>query len=163
MKKTFVILLILLPPYLSFSLYFLDKYTFVSPIVYERNVVVRNDKHGSGFFAASRGNGSRLHQGIDLSAEIGTPVLAASSGFVVAASSSPGMGNFIVIRHPGNIGTVYGHLSRIYTAKGQLVRQGDIIGAVGKTGNANYPNMQPHLHFEVRKNGLPQDPMLYLQ
>jgi len=162
MKRMFLIFMIFLSVYLILSLYFLDKFTFLCPIAYGRDIFIRNDNYGSGFFAASRGGGSRLHEGIDLSGEIGTPVLAARSGIAVAVNHSRGMGNYIVIRHPDNITTIYGHLSKIYIARGRFVRQGDIIGAVGKTGNANYPNMLPHLHFEVRKNGVPQDPMQYL-
>jgi len=73
-----------------------------------------------------------------------------------------GMGNCIEILHPGNIVTVYGHLSAIYVSAGDFVRQGQFIGRVGKTGNANYSNIRPHLHFEVRKDGQAQDPLDYL-
>jgi len=73
------------------------------------------------------------------------------------------MGNFIIIRHPGNIITMYGHLFRIYVNKNAFVRQGEVIGSVGKTGNANYRDIQPHLHFEIRKNGVPQDPLEYIE
>ena len=103
-----------------------------------------------------------MHQGIDLFAEVGEPVLAVRAGLVISVKNSKGMGNYIVLRHNLSLVTIYGHLSEIYVRKNQLVRQGDIIGAVGKTGNANYRSMQPHLHFEIRKNGIPQDPLEYL-
>lgn len=163
MKKIFLILLIILPLYLLFSLFFLDKYSFLCPIEYTRYPVVRSDSRGNGFFAASRGNGSRMHEGIDLLAAINTPVSSARSGIIIAAASSRGMGNYVIIRHPGSLTTIYGHLLKIYVTKGQFVRQGQVIGAVGKTGNANYRDIQPHLHFEVRKNGIPQDPREYLE
>ena len=151
-----------MPVYLAVSLYFLDKNYFICPIEYKGDAVIRCDSKGEGFFAAKR-NGNKLHEGADFFAEIGSPVLAARSGRVIAARRSKGMGNFVVIRHPGNIITTYGHLQRIYVHKNAFVRQGEIIAAVGKTGNANYRAIQPHLHFEVRKNGVPQDPLEYLE
>ena len=162
MKKILLILLIFLPVYLLISLYFLDKSYFLCPIEYKDDIVIRSDSRGNGLFAAER-SGSRLHNGIDLLAEIGTPVIAARSGIVIAAQNSRGMGNYIIMRHPGNITTIYGHLSAIYVSKGNFARQGDIIGAVGKTGNANLRDIQPHLHLEVRKDGIPEDPLAYLE
>ncbi len=156
------LLLIILPLYLIFSLYFLDKRYFLCPIQYMGEIIIRNDSRGDGLFGAER-NGRRIHEGIDLFAPIGTPVLASRSGRVASARKNHGMGNYVVIRHPGNIITIYGHLSRIFVNKNQFVRQGQLIGSVGKTGNANYRNIQPHLHFEVRKNGIPQDPLEYLE
>jgi len=162
MKKILLFLLILLPIYLLIGLYFLDKDYFLCPIGYKRDILIRSDSRGDGFFAAER-NGNRLHNGIDLFAEIGTPVMASRSGIVVAAKQSRGMGNYVIIRHPGNIITIYGHLLRIYISQNNFVRQGEVIGAVGKTGNANYRDILPHLHFEVRKGGIPEDPLEYLE
>lgn len=160
MKKILSLLLIFIPLYLFLSLYFLDRDYFLCPIEYKRGIVIRNDSRGDGFFAANR-NGRRAHQGIDLWAEIGTPVLASRSGRVVAAKQNRGMGNFVIIRHPHNITTIYGHLSKIEVKKNEFVRQGEIIGRVGKTGNASFRDIHPHLHFEVRENGNPEDPMSY--
>jgi murein DD-endopeptidase MepM/ murein hydrolase activator NlpD len=162
MKKLLLLLLILLPVYLFFSLYFTDKYYFLCPIDYKNSIVIRSDGMGDGFFASSR-SGGRLHQGVDLFAEIGTPVLASRSGMVVRAERNKGMGNFIIIKHPGNLVTIYGHLSQIYVRPRHFVRQGEVIGAVGKTGNANYSNIQPHLHLEVRQGSIAQDPLEYLE
>ncbi len=163
MKKILLfLLLIIMPVYLSVSLYFLDKDYFICPIEYNGDAVIRCDSRGDGFFAAKR-NGNRTHQGIDFFAEIGNPVLAARSGRVIAATKNRGMGNYIIIRHPGNTITIYGHLSQIYVYRNQFVKQGEAIGSVGKTGNAKYRDVQPHLHFEVRKNGVPQDPLEYLE
>ena len=162
MKKILLFLLILLPIYLLMSLCFLDKHYFLCPIEYKRDIVIRSDMHGDGFFAANR-HGRRVHRGIDLFAAIGTPVLASRSGKVIAAKENQGMGKYIVIKHPDSIITIYGHLSEIYVGKNKFVRQGEVIGSVGKTGNAAFRGIQPHLHFEVRKNGIPQDPLEYLE
>jgi murein DD-endopeptidase MepM/ murein hydrolase activator NlpD len=162
MKKLLIFLLIILSIYLLISLYYLDKYYFLCPIAYERDFAIRADNKGSGFFGAKR-KGRRHHQGIDLFAQIGTPVFASRFGIVIEATKNHGMGNYVKIRHFDNIITLYGHLSKIYVIRYQLVRQGQIIGLVGKTGNANHHQIQPHLHFEVRKKGIPQDPLRYLK
>lgn len=157
-----MLLLIIFPVYIFVSLYSMDKYYFLCPIQYKGNIIIRSDGWGDGFFA-SRRNGRRVHEGIDLLAEIGTPVLAVRTGMVAAATKSRGMGNYVILRHPGGVVTIYGHLSSIAVRRMEFVRQGDVIGAVGRTGNANYSGIQPHLHFEVRKNGIPDDPLNYLE
>ena len=162
MKKIFLFLLIILPIYFLISLYFLDRVYFLCPIEYKRDIIIRSDNRGNGFFGAER-NGKRIHQGLDLFAEIGTPVLASRSGRVAAAAQNNGIGKFVIIKHPDSIVTIYGHLSEIFVKKNQFVRQDEIIGSVGKTGNANFRDIQPHLHFEVRKKGVPWDPLEYLQ
>jgi murein DD-endopeptidase MepM/ murein hydrolase activator NlpD len=98
----------------------------------------------------------RMHTGIDIAAPSGTPVSAAAGGQVVIAGWMGGYGNLIVIDHGGGMATAYAHLSAIY-ASGS-VSQGQAIGAVGSTGNST----GNHLHFEVRVNGSPVDPMGYL-
>ena len=100
----------------------------------------------------------RLHAGIDISAPTGTPIRAADSGRVVLAGVTGGYGNYTCIQHTGSMSTCYAHQSRIGVSGGQAVRQGQFIGAVGNTGNST----GPHLHFEVRINGSPVDPMGYL-
>jgi len=162
MRKIWFFLLIILPIYFLISLYFLDKNYFLCPVEYERDIVVRCDSRGDGFFGADR-NGSRTHQGIDLLAKIDTPVLTSRSGRVIAVKQNRGMGKYVIIQHAGNIRTIYGHLSEIYVTHNEFVRQGQIIGRVGKTGNANFRDIQPHLHFEIRKAGIPQDPLEYLE
>lgn len=175
MKKVSLFLLLILTFYIVLSLFFLDKYYFICPINYRGDFIIRTDSMGDGLFG-SRRSGRRMHQGIDLFADIGEPVLAARSGIVALAKggqttasrpvalakNSRGMGNYIVLRHNLSLVTIYGHLSEIYVHKNRFVRQGDIIGAVGKTGNANYRSMHSHLHFEIRRNGIPQDPLEYL-
>lgn len=162
MRKALLFLLIVLPIYLLISLYFLDKVYFLCPIEYKGDISIRCDSRGEGFFAAKR-RGRHIHNGIDLYAEIGTPVFASRSGRVIEVGYQRGLGNYIELVHAKGLSTVYGHLLEVYVSQNEFVQQGRIIARVGKTGNANYPNIQPHLHFEVRKDGIPQDPLEYLQ
>lgn len=100
----------------------------------------------------------RLHAGVDIAAPTGTPIRAADSGRVAIAGATGGYGNYTCIQHGGNLSTCYGHQSRIGVSVGASVRQGQVIGAVGNTGNST----GPHLHFEVRVGGSPVNPMGYL-
>jgi murein DD-endopeptidase MepM/ murein hydrolase activator NlpD len=100
----------------------------------------------------------RMHEGIDLGAPEGTPIRAAASGTVIYCGWESGYGNLTVIDHGGNLATAYGHQSSIAVTCGQQVAQGDVIGYVGSTGHST----GPHLHFEVRINGSPVDPLGYL-
>ncbi len=161
MKKIFLFILIITTGFISLGLVALDKECFICPIVYKTDILVRNDQCGDGLFAASR-TGRRLHKGLDLLASVGEPVLAAKSGRVISATENRGMGKYVIIRHADSIITIYGHLSEILVRKNDYLRQGQIIGKVGKTGNARSSSMLPHLHFEIRKNGFPQDPLEYI-
>jgi murein DD-endopeptidase MepM/ murein hydrolase activator NlpD len=96
----------------------------------------------------------RVHQGIDLAAPAGTEVYAAADGVVTETGNDPVYGNYIIIKHNNNWASLYGHLQRIGTALRSNVRSGTIIGWVGSTGQST----GPHLHFELRQNGRPQDP-----
>ena len=100
----------------------------------------------------------RMHEGIDIGVSYGTPVHAAASGTVIYCGWESGYGNLTVLDHGGNLATAYGHQSSIAVSCGQHVGQGDVIGYVGSTGHST----GPHLHFEVRVNGSPVDPMGYL-
>lgn len=102
----------------------------------------------------------RLHAGIDIAAPGGTPIRAAKAGTIVIAQSeieSGGYGNYTCIDHGGGLSTCYAHQSSFALTSGS-VEQGDVIGYVGNTGNS----FGDHLHFEVRINGSPVDPMGYL-
>lgn len=97
----------------------------------------------------------RMHAGVDFGAKQGTPIRASADGVVIAATYSQGYGNMVIIDHGGGISTLYGHCSRISVGGGQRVKRGDVVGAVGSTGLAT----GPHLHFEVRVNGRPVNPL----
>jgi murein DD-endopeptidase MepM/ murein hydrolase activator NlpD len=100
----------------------------------------------------------RLHAGIDLAAPEGTPIRAADSGRVILAAWTGGYGNYTCISHSSSLSTCYGHQSRFGTSAGASVSKGQVIGYVGNTGHS----FGAHLHFEVRVNGNPVDPMGYL-
>jgi murein DD-endopeptidase MepM/ murein hydrolase activator NlpD len=100
----------------------------------------------------------RMHEGIDIAAGSGTPIRAAAAGRVVYAGWMSGYGNLVAIDHGGGVSTAYGHQSSIAVGNGQIVSQGQTIGDVGCTGHC----FGPHLHFEVRINGSPVDPLGYL-
>ncbi|MGD0337138.1 MAG: M23 family metallopeptidase [Candidatus Omnitrophota bacterium] len=161
MKKILLLFLFILPVFLVGSIYYLDRECFLCPIQYTRDIIIRSDSRGGGFFAAQR-NGARTHQGLDLFAQIGTPVLAVRSGRVACANQNNGMGKYVIISHLDNMSTLYGHLSSIAVRNNEFVRQGQVIGRVGKTGNAGFRDIQPHLHFEVRVKGIAEDPLKYL-
>ncbi|HVZ21507.1 MAG TPA: M23 family metallopeptidase [Vicinamibacterales bacterium] len=99
----------------------------------------------------------RLHPGVDYAAPRGTPILAAGNGVVERAGPSSGYGNFTLIKHTNGYETAYGHQTAFAKgiAPGVTVRQGQIIGYVGSTGLST----GPHLHFEIRVNGQPVDPL----
>lgn len=100
----------------------------------------------------------RLHEGIDITAPTGTPIWAAAAGTVIHAGWLGGYGNLVVIDHGNGLATAYAHASVILVAVGQEVAQGETVALVGSTGNSS----GPHLHFEVRVNGIAVDPLLYL-
>lgn len=100
----------------------------------------------------------KFHNGIDLAASTGTPILAAYDGDVVAADYSGSMGNYIMIDHGSGLYTIYMHCSALYVSKGQSVSKGQNIAAVGSTGRST----GPHLHFSVRLNGNYVSPWNYL-
>jgi murein DD-endopeptidase MepM/ murein hydrolase activator NlpD len=100
----------------------------------------------------------RLHAGIDIGVPYGTPIHAAASGSVVLAGWTGGYGNYTCIDHGGGLATCYGHQSSYAVSSGAQVSQGQVIGYVGNTGHS----FGAHLHFEVRINGNPVDPLGYL-
>jgi murein DD-endopeptidase MepM/ murein hydrolase activator NlpD len=100
----------------------------------------------------------RLHAGIDIAVPYGTPIHAAGAGTVVLAGWVSGYGNYTCIDHGGGMATCYAHQSSFAVSQGAAVSQGQVIGYVGCTGHC----FGPHLHFEVRINGTPVDPLGYL-
>ena len=101
---------------------------------------------------------SRFHSGTDFGVDTGTPIQAAETGIVIFAGWYGGYGNAVILDHGGGLTTLYGHASRLNVSEGETVKKGDAIAAVGTTGLST----GPHLHFEVRLNGEPVDPMNYL-
>ena len=99
-----------------------------------------------------------LHSGIDIGVDYGTPVHAADSGVVVEADWISGYGYAVVIDHGNGLSTLYGHNESLAVSAGQSVSKGQGIAYAGSTGNST----GPHVHFEVRSNGEPVDPMGYL-
>lgn len=107
-------------------------------------------------FGVRHGN---KHQGIDIGAPKGTPVLAAGAGKVIYSDNKlRGYGNLIIVRHDGGLITVYAHNSENRVREGDMVARGQTIAAVGDTGNAE----SPHLHFEVREGSKPRNPLFFL-
>lgn len=100
----------------------------------------------------------RFHSGLDIAAPTGTPVVAAASGTVTFAGSMGGYGLLVVVQHANGLSTAYAHNSSLAVGGGQPVGQGQVIAGVGCTGSCT----GSHLHFEVRVNGVPVDPMRYL-
>lgn len=96
----------------------------------------------------------RKHYGIDISGKIGDPVVSAADGFVVFAGWTPELGNMVVISHPDEYITVYGHNDRLKVRERQRVKKGELIALLGETGYS----MGPHLHFEVWHHGIALDP-----
>ena len=101
----------------------------------------------------------KAHLGVDYAAPTGAPVISVADGVVTESGFSGGFGNMVVVQHNARQSTVYAHLSKIAVRKGQTVKQGDNLGAVGATGWAT----GPHLHFEFRINGRHVDPLTLAQ
>jgi murein DD-endopeptidase MepM/ murein hydrolase activator NlpD len=100
----------------------------------------------------------RMHEGIDIGCSYGTPNRAAAAGTVIYAGWLGGYGNLVVVDHGNGLSTAYAHASSILVSVGQSVSQGQTVSLVGSTGNSS----GPHLHFEVRVNGVAVDPLPYL-
>lgn len=119
----------------------------------------------TGFVSSSFGGrtspfsrGGQFHKGLDISNRMGTPVVAPAEGTVTMAGRDGAYGNSVEIDHGGGIVTKYAHLQRATVKPGQWVRRGEVIGHIGMTGRTT----GPHLHYEVRLNGVPVNPMRYI-
>ncbi|MBL8068473.1 MAG: peptidoglycan DD-metalloendopeptidase family protein [Armatimonadetes bacterium] len=128
-----------------------------TPIFSGKFILPVNGRFSSGFgYRVHPISGVRkMHTGQDIAAPSGTAIKAAGSGKVITAAYLNGYGNTVVIDHGGGVSTLYGHCSRLFVSVGQTVSQGQKIAAVGSTGYST----GPHLHFEVRINGKPVNPL----
>ncbi len=105
------------------------------------------------------GRNGRGHDGLDIPAREGTPIVAAAAGRVIHSGSDLGdYGRVVILKHAGHYSTVYAHNRRNRVDKGDFVEKGQVIGEVGSSGNAS----GPHVHFEVRRDRKPMDPLLFL-
>lgn len=126
---------------------------FIWPGAYSKVITC---KYGPRIHPITKKNSN--HTGIDIRAALGTNVYAAASGTVIKSCYNTAYGNMIIIDHGNGLSTLYGHASKLLVKVGDTVNQGDTIMKAGSTGYST----GPHLHFEVRKNGTPQDPKNYL-
>ena len=98
------------------------------------------------------------HRGLDISTNVGTPVVAPADGIVTYSGRKVDFGNIVTIDHGYGYKTRYGHNSKLLARKGQKVKRGQVIAFVGNTGRST----GPHLHYEVLRNGVPMNPMDYI-
>lgn len=103
-------------------------------------------------------NRMRMHNGVDIQTAEGTPVYVTADGVVSFSGEQRGYGDIIIVDHANDLASVYAHLKKRRVGTGEVVSQGQLIGNVGKTGNAT----THHLHYEMRKQGTPVDAMPYL-
>jgi len=103
-------------------------------------------------------HGRGIHQGVDIAAAPGQPVRASADGIVMAASEQGGLGKAVFLAHGYGLSTRYGHLSAVSVRPGQKVKRGDVVGRVGSTGRST----GYHLHYEVRIDGEPVNPLAYI-
>ncbi len=99
-----------------------------------------------------------LHSGIDFSARIGSPANATADGVVIFAAKQGAYGKLVEVDHGHGLVTKYGHLSKIHVKVGEAVKRGQTVGEIGNTGRST----GPHLHYEIRVNGIPQDPRRFM-
>lgn len=112
-----------------------------------------------GFITRSISDGRSRHPGVDIAVPRNTYIRAAGAGTVRAAGLNDVYGQFVIIDHGEGLETVYGHASRLFVTAGDRVRRGQVVGLTGSTGRST----APHLHFEVRLEGQPVDPLKYVR
>jgi murein DD-endopeptidase MepM/ murein hydrolase activator NlpD len=113
---------------------------------------------GFGYRISPFTNQREFHEGLDISARIGTEIIAPADGVVFEVGKTYGFGNLLIISHGYGIKTIYGHLSKTLVKKGQSVKRGDKIALIGNTGRTT----GPHLHYEIQLNGVPVNPQNYI-
>ncbi|MAE71042.1 MAG: hypothetical protein CME06_11320 [Gemmatimonadetes bacterium] len=123
-----------------------------------RPLVILNHPQRDGRFRTPR-RADHRHNGIDFAALLESPVRAVRGGRVAEVGTHPNRGLFIDLDHGDQLMSRYAHLRKTNVKKGDRVRQGELIGRVGKTGNARDPSIPPYLHFEVRRDNSPIDPL----
>lgn len=104
------------------------------------------------------GRGHQFHKGLDISNRMGTPIVAPAEGTVILSAPDGAYGNSVEINHGGGIVTKFAHMQRAIVKQGEWVRRGQVLGYIGMTGRTT----GPHLHYEVRLNGVPVNPMRYI-
>lgn len=127
----------------------------------QRTWPVPTSRHITSFFGnrtISLYGTHRFHTGVDILAATGTEVLAMEAGTVLVSTYDGGWGNYLIVSHGDNLLSLYAHLNSRSVQRGETVRQGQSIGTVGNTGLST----APHLHFELRENGVPINPFRYV-
>jgi murein DD-endopeptidase MepM/ murein hydrolase activator NlpD len=100
----------------------------------------------------------KMHEGLDIGAPTGTPILAPADGIITYSGRKPGFGKFIQINHGYGVESTYAHAHKLFVKQGIIVKRGELIAEVGNTGNST----GPHLHYEIRVNEIPVDPLYYI-
>ncbi len=134
-----------------------DKKAFLTALPV-RKPVIGYYTSGFGIRKAPYGGRVKMHEGLDIANRPGTPIRSPAEGTIVHAEPRAGYGQVVVVDHGYGIETWYGHTSRILVKKGEHVKRGQSIALVGNTGRST----GPHLHYEVRINGTPVDPLTYI-
>ena len=113
---------------------------------------------GFGIRKAPIGGKTKMHEGLDIANHPGTPIKAAADGTVIFADGKAGYGQTLVIDHGYGLETLYAHTAKLIAKRGQKVKRGDTVALLGNTGRST----GPHVHYEVRVNGVPVDPLTYI-
>jgi murein DD-endopeptidase MepM/ murein hydrolase activator NlpD len=103
-------------------------------------------------------NRIKMHEGLDVGAKSGTPILAPADGVITFSGVKPGFGNFVQIDHGYGVETIFAHARKLIAKKGQKIKRGELLAMIGSTGHST----GPHLHYEVRINGTPVDPLYFI-
>ena len=135
----------------------IDQKAFLSALP-TRRPAVGYPTSGFGVRRSPYGDRDKMHEGIDIANVSGTPIKTTASGTVKHAGLKPGYGKLIVVDHGYGMETWYGHASRVIAKVGQKVKRGETVGLIGNSGRSTCP----HVHYEVRVNGTPVDPLPYI-